>query len=148
MDGLLECKNDRISFTCSEATVHATMNTFSSYETGETDDHRKYVFAMIVDNEFPTLVVLTPTRNGWRTRSTRRAYNHDYVCYETFGEVMSWIDAELQRSFIAADRTDALKTLLTDNTSEHRTGYLYPGGVVPGSVEEAEIVIRHLECGW
>jgi len=110
----------------------------------------RYVFGKMTsaDTQFPTLVVATPSASGWRTRSTCRAYNHDYVCAEAFADVMEWIDAELHRSFIANGRDEVLETLVTTSDSEHRLGFLYPGGGVHGSREEAEEVLRHLEHGW
>ena len=124
-----------------------------SSNTSETDDMRPktaYIFGKISpdDTAFPTLVVVTPTSDGWRARSTNRGYNHDYMCYESFGDVMEWIDADLHRAFIAQDRNDCIQTLVTNNDSEHRLGFLYPGDCGYGTVEEAEIAVSHLENGW
>lgn len=109
-----------------------------------------YVFGISSSaSAFPTLVVVSPTVDGWRTRSTDRAYNHEYICFEDFGEVMEWIDGDLQRSFIAKNRQEAIETLTAShNGSEHRLGFLYPGEVSAGSVEEADKALRHLERGW
>lgn len=120
-----------------------------SEDTKERDDTH-YVFGKLspTDTQFPCFVVVTPTSDGWRTRSTDRAYNHDYICYETFSEIMEWMDLELHRPFIAIDRHEALRLLVNEDDSAHRLGFLYPGDVRPGSVEEAEIVLRHLERAW
>ena len=108
-----------------------------------------YIFGITSEKTFPVLVVLSPTQDGWRARSTDRAYNHDYICFEEFQEIMEWIDCDLKRSFIASNRREVLETLTsTHNGSEHRLGFLYPGDVSPGSVEEADKVLRHLEIGW
>ena len=108
-----------------------------------------YVFGINPNQTYPVLVVISPAQDGWRTRSTDRAYSHDYICFEDFQEVMEWIDCDLQRTFIAKDRDEAIETLTTNhNGSEHRLGFLYPGDVSPGSVEEAEKALQHLERGW
>ena len=108
-----------------------------------------YVFGITSAQSFPVLVVVSPTQDGWRARSTDSAYNHDYICFEHFQEVMEWVDCDLQRSFIAKDRHEVLETLTSNhNGSEHRLGFLYPGDAEPGSVEEAEKALRHLETGW
>jgi len=115
----------------------------------ETDRATTYVFGIAEENAFPVLVVVAPTADGWRTRATHLRYSHDYICYESFAEVMEWIDNDLQRSFIALDRNEALQTLTANHDgSEHRLGRLCPGGVRSGSLEEADIVLRHLERGW
>lgn len=98
------------------------------------------------DATYPTLVVLTATEDGWRARSTDRTYNHDYVCCETFRDVMAWLDLDLHRPFIASGRDEVLE-VLTHSGSEHCLGFLYPGGVSSRN-EEAEVVIAHLERGW
>lgn len=117
-------------------------------EDDEGESATRYVFGKMspCDTRFPTLLAITATKDGWRVRSTDRAYNHDYICYETFEEVMEWLDAELHRPFIAIDRSEAIDTLVHD-TSEHRCGFLYPGNAVSGSREEAKIVLSHLEGG-
>ena len=104
-----------------------------------------YVFGKMSSTEFPTLVVLSPTDDGWRARSTSRIYNHDYVCYESFGEVMKWIDIDLHRPFIAKDRAEVV-SILTNTDSVHSTGFLYPGGC-SSKDEEVEKVLQHLEYG-
>lgn len=105
----------------------------------------RYVFGSTRSSEFPTLVVLTPTNDGWKARSTSRAYSHDYVCYESFGDVMKWIDIDLHRPFLARDR-DEVVSILTNTDSAHTTGFLYPGGC-SSKDEEVERVLQHLECG-
>lgn len=102
-------------------------------------------------SDFPTLMVAVPTARGWRVRSTDRAYSHDYVSNEAFGDVMEWVRCDLHRPFVAHDRQDAVNALVLTNTdSTHRTGFLHPGGagVIQGSREEAEVVLGHLERGW
>ena len=113
------------------------------------DRERAYVFGITPGRAFPTLVVVSPSSDGWAARSTDRSYNHDYICFEDLGEIMEWIDGDLQRTFIAKDRQEALDTLTAKhNGSEHRLGFLYPGDVSSGSIEEADTVLRHLERGW
>ena len=92
----------------------------------------------------PTLVVATPTDDGWRVRSTDRAYNHDYVCYETFEEVMEWLDLDLRRPFLCRDRAEVRSVLTSGGSS---TGFLLPGGCASED-EEVDRVLRHLESGW
>ena len=99
------------------------------------------------DADFPTLAVVSPTADGWRVRSTNRGYNHDYVCYETFEEIMQWIDIDMYRPFVAIDRQEAVRTLVHTG-AEHCTGFLFPGDVPAGSAEEADAVVSHLEGGW
>lgn len=93
---------------------------------------------------FPTLVVASPTSDGWRVRSTDRSYNHDYVCYETFEDVMEWLDADLRRPFLCRDREEVMNVLTSEGSS---TGFLHPGGCL-SVYEEADKVVRHLETGW
>lgn len=111
-----------------------------------------YLFGHLQEQtDFPTTAVLTRRADGWRMRSTNASYQHDYVCYESLSDVMEWIDADLRRPLCATNREEALSLLTASTTSTssgHRLGFLYPSGVEPGSVEEAERVLRHLECGW
>jgi hypothetical protein len=107
----------------------------------------RYVFGHLRGqprSAFPTLVVVSPTEDGWRARSTNRAYNHDYVCCESFGEVMAWLDDDLSRPFLARDRDEVTTVLAGDDRS---TGFLQPGGCASRS-EEVERSLRHLETGW
>jgi hypothetical protein len=106
----------------------------------------KYVFGNLRNssNSLPTLVVGVPTENGWRVRSTDRSYNHDYVSYETFEDVMSWLDIDLNRPFICRDREEAMCIL---ETRESLTGFLLPGDC-SCATEEVDKVLQHLECGW
>jgi hypothetical protein len=106
----------------------------------------RYIFGHLPTSSstFPTLVVASPTVDGWRVRSTERSYNHDYVCYETFEEVMEWLDIDLRRPFLCRDRDEVMNVLTGEDSS---TGFLRPGGC--SSVdEEADIVLRHLETEW
>ena len=117
------------------------------------DDHRRtqYIFGRLnpESTDFPTLVVASPRPDGWRVRSTDRSYNHDYICYESFSDVMDWIDGDLHRPFIAIDREEVLNTMVTNSDSEHRLGFLYPWHADgPGSRGEAERALEHLERGW
>lgn len=120
---------------------------------GEEDDDchvEYYVFGKMDahDTAFPTLVVISSTTDGWRVRSTNRGYNHDYVCLESFRDVMEWIDADMHRPFIAEGRNEVLDTLTDNIDREHRTGCFFAGGLQSGSLEEAECVLSHLETGW
>jgi len=106
----------------------------------------RYIFGHLPNSSssFPTLVVASPTSDGWRVRSTDRSYNHDYVCYETFEEVMEWLDIDLKRPFLCRDREEVTNVLTAEDSS---TGFLLPDGC--SSVgEEADRVLRHLETGW
>lgn len=106
----------------------------------------RYIFGHLPasSSTFPTLVVASPTSDGWRVRSTDRSYNHDYICYETFEDVMEWLDVDLKRPFLCRDRNEVMNVLTNEDSS---TGFLLPGGC--SSVgEEADIVLQHLETGW
>jgi hypothetical protein len=106
----------------------------------------RYIFGHLptASFSFPTLIVAAPTWDGWRVRSTERSYNHDYVCYETFDEVMEWLDIDLTRPFLCRDREEVTSVLANEDSS---TGFLLPGGC-SSAIEEAETVLRHLETGW
>lgn len=107
----------------------------------------RYIFGHLPESSpstFPTLVVASPTSDGWRVRSTEWSYNHDYVCYETFEDVMEWLDVDLNRPFLCRNR-DEVMTVLTNEDSS--TGFLQPGGCSSAS-EEVDRVLRHLETGW
>lgn len=106
----------------------------------------RYIFGHLPKtlSTFPTLIVATSTSDGWRVRSTERSYNHDYVCYEPFEEVMEWLDIDLRRPFLCRDREEVMSVLSNEDTS---TGFLLPGGCSSAS-EEADRVLRHLETGW
>lgn len=106
----------------------------------------RYIFGHLPTSysTFPTLVVASTTSDGWRVRSTDRSYNHDYVCYETFEDVMEWLDIDLSRPFLCRDREEVMSVLSAEESS---TGFLLPGGC--SSVgEEADKVLQHLETGW
>ena len=126
-----------------------TSSTLSCLSDYVDDRVTRYIFGKMSeqDTNFPTLVVASPTIDGWRVRSTDRAYNHDYICFEPFSEIMEWIDMELYRPFVAINRDEALDTLLHSNEAEHRTGFLFPGDVIAGSLKEANLVVSHLESG-
>lgn len=122
-----------------------------SFTTSDVIDERVtgYIFGKMSEKDtgFPTLVVISPTDDGWRLRSTNRGYNHDYICYEEFSEVMEWIDVDMYRPFVAMNRGEAMELLVHTDPIEHRTGFLYPGDVRAGSREEANLVLSHLESG-
>lgn len=103
-----------------------------------------YVFAQMRDRKAPTLLVATPTRTGWRVRSTCRSYQHDYVRGETFPDVMEWVNMELKRSTVAHSRAEAHDIILQN---AEISGFLVPGGCASADAE-ADRVLRHLECGW
>lgn len=110
------------------------------------DQEPRYIFGhlYVSPSAFPTLVVASPTSDGWRVRSTDRSYQHDYVCYETFEEVMEWLDMDLKRPFLCRDRDEVINVLMNEDSS---TGFLLPGGCF--SVDgEVDTVLRHLETGW
>tara|TARA_B110001450_G_scaffold257061_1_gene290818 strand:- start:24183 stop:24566 length:384 start_codon:yes stop_codon:yes gene_type:complete len=106
----------------------------------------KYVFGHLynLSSTFPTLVVAVPTSDGWLVRSTERSYNHDYVCYETFEEVMEWLDIDLRRPYLCRDRDEVINVL---TNADSPTGFLLPGGC-SSVTEEADRVLRHLETAW
>ena len=106
----------------------------------------RYIFGHLptVASTFPTLIVAASTSDGWCVRSTERSYNHNYVCYETFAEVMEWLDNDLNRPFLCRDRDEVMSVLSNEDWS---TGFLLPGGCSSVS-EEADRVLRHLETGW
>lgn len=106
----------------------------------------RYVFGHLSTSScaFPTLVVAVPSSDGWRVRSTDRTYNHDYVCYETFEEVMEWFDIDLRRPFLCRDRNEVISVLANEDSP---TGFLLPGGCSSAS-EEADKVLQHLETAW
>ena len=125
------------------------MSDISETPTIATEDETmetRYVFGHfpMSSSTFPTLVVASPTSDGWRVRSTERSYNHDYVCYETFGDVMEWLDIDLRRPFLCRDRKEVTLVL---SSEDYSTGFLLPGGC--SSVgEELEKVLQHLETDW
>ena len=107
----------------------------------------RYVFGRLAGQSpsaFPTLVVVSPTEDGWRARSTNRAYNHDYVCCESFGEVMEWLDRTLSRPFWRATATRSRQVLLRRTIGP--LDFFSPAGANLGS-EEVERSLRHLETG-
>lgn len=106
----------------------------------------RYIFGHLPTSSstFPTLVVAAPTSDGWRIRSTDRSYNHDYVCYETFEDVMEWLDIDLRRPFLCRDREEVMNVLSSEDSS---TGFLLPGGCFSVG-EEVDKVLRHLETEW
>ena len=106
----------------------------------------RYIFGHLPDSPstFPTLVVAAPNSDGWSVRSTHRAYNHDYVCYETFEEVMEWLDVDLRRPFLCRDREEVMGVLSNEDSS---TGFLLPGGC-SSAREGVDRVLQHLETGW
>lgn len=88
------------------------------------------------------VMVATMTERGWRTRSTRTdAHNHDYVSYETFADVMRWVDEECDRATVTQDRATVLECLQSGETA--RSSFL-----PVDTSEEAERALRHLERGW
>lgn len=107
----------------------------------------RYVFGHLrtgAHESFPTLIVARPTLEGWHVRSTDRGYNHDYVCYESFEDVMEWLDNDLSRPFLCRDRDEVLNVL---TSAEMTTGFLRPGDCA-SQREEANKVLRHLETAW
>ena len=109
---------------------------------------RRYVLGNFAsDTSTTALVVVTPTLQGWRARSTARHYNHDYVSHETFTDVMAWIDRDMSRAYLTQDREDIASLIVKRSDSEHSLGFLYPGecSCVREEVDEA---LRHLERGW
>ena len=107
----------------------------------------RYIFGHLrtgLQESFPTLVVARPSPDGWRVRSTDRGYNHDYVCYESFGDVMDWLDIDLHRPFLCRDRDEVLNVL---KSAELTTGFLLPSDYA-SQHEEADRVLQHLETAW
>lgn len=88
-------------------------------------------------------LVATPTGTGWRVRSTLHgALNHDYVSYESFGEVMDWLDLDLHRAFVSTIREEVAELL-----ANGAAGSLAADPTL-ASDAAAERVLRHLEHGW
>ena len=103
------------------------------------------------------LSVLTPTKKGWRCRSTLAdRMNHDYVSGESYDDVMAvWIDRELSRMYVSTDRDEVLDLLATsdDRETPSRPESLRVHSFLHGDPglsrgERAERVLRHLELGW
>ena len=109
-----------------------------------------YVFGSCERNA-PLIIVLSPTKRGWTSRSTsRHNFNHDYVSYETLDQVQGWLAFEEFRPlFITDDREEALERLSSLVSSmgvgdPSPTGYLECDPTL-ASVERAERVLQHLE---
>lgn len=123
-------------------------------DAGETPESQEpsivYVFGNLrrekraKSTQCPTLVVARRTCDGWCVRSTDRSYNHDYVCYESFEDVMEWLDADLSRPFLCRDRDEVLSIL---TNSEITTGFLLPGDC-SSQLEAVDKALRHLESAW
>jgi hypothetical protein len=96
----------------------------------------------------PLLIVLSPTKRGWASRSTSRCYfNHDYVSHETFEQVYQWLKLECKRPFFTQDREEALEVLAAPSLS--LGGCLKTGCIecdpMMGLEERADRVLQHLE---
>ena len=89
-----------------------------------------------------SLVVCTPTPRGWRARSTRRDFQHDYVSGESLEQVEDWLQMQLTRTESVTDRQEVLERLATD------LGFLQSHDPSMTPLEGAERVLQHLECGW
>lgn len=98
--------------------------------------------------EPPLLIVLSPTKRGWASRSTSRSYfNHDYVSHETFEQVYEWLKLECKRPFFTQDREEALEVLAAPSLSlggPLKTGY-FECDPMMGLEERADRVLQHLE---
>lgn len=98
--------------------------------------------------EPPLLIVLSPTKRGWASRSTSRSYfNHDYVSNETFEQVYEWLKLECKRPFFTQDREEALEVLAAPSLSlggPLKTGY-FECDPMMGLEERADRVLQHLE---
>ena len=100
------------------------------------------------NDEFPALVVITPTTNGWFTRCTHRDIcNHDYVSLEPLSEVISWIKMDLTRTFVSSNREEVLE-LLASQTQKDPNGVVQLGDYFPVAGDGEERVLRHLEQGY
>lgn len=117
-------------------------------ETGKmSGDECRYVFGHTKNetSSFPTLVVMSPFEKGWRARSTDPSYNHDYVCHEPFAKVMEWLDDDLRRPFVCANRDDAVDAMISANVPA--TGFLLPT-IECSPYEAVDKVLQHLETDW
>lgn len=118
----------------------------SSDEDEPIDPPVRYVLATPSSSERATLVVLSRTPKGWRSRSTSRdRFNHDYLSRESFDDVLGWIEIEARA--LTLDRAKAAEFLSTQASS---VGGPSPTGFLecdPTSAPEAraERVLRHLE---
>lgn len=105
-----------------------------------------YVFARRRAKVPPALIVLSPTRRGWASRSTMHdAFNHDYVSYESIDDVLYWIHSET-RCHVTIDREEVLASLTIpyESSGVLPTGYLECDPMM-SPPERAEAALRHLE---
>lgn len=117
------------------------------------DDDRDTVYATgrRRDTNEPVLVVLSPTRRGWRSRSTARdALNHDYVSSETLEDIMEWVATDL-RDPRWLSRQETLEYLSAPRPKGGAWAAC-PAGHLAAGLEVAgpgggERVLRHLERG-
>lgn len=96
----------------------------------------------------PVLVVLIPTSNGWRSRSTSKSlFNHDYVSQETLEDVLGWLTMESKRPFATHDREEAMAALAApcESWAFPRTGFLVCNSAMYPEMR-ADVVLQHLEC--
>ena len=96
-------------------------------------------------NAHPILAVVSRASFGWRVRTTDASYNHDYVCHESFDNLMDWLNADLVDAFLCRNRGEVMEVLTVEKIP---TGFLLPGDGASTSLEEAEGVLRHLENAW
>ena len=109
--------------------------------------HVVYYCLPQTDPEMVTALVATD--NGWRCRSTRRDYQHDYVGPTTPKEVArEWMyQADRMRVELTPDREEALERLSKTIRTQGHAGFLW-ARATEAPYEAAERVLRHVERGW
>lgn len=106
-----------------------------------------YTIAYMSNPETSTLVVISPTSNGWISRSTSKSlFNHQYTSFESMGEIINWIELEASRIEITTCREEVLEYLTTpvDCMDASPLGCFCPNPELDG-VGGAERVLQHLE---
>ena len=115
-----------------------------------------YMWGRLATTGEAVAVAATPTKTGWRCRSTARdALNHDYVSRETTNAVRAWVQGDLRLPG-RADRVDFTRdraamaahlATLAEASADGSVGFLAPEAS-SAPREAAERVLRHLERGW
>lgn len=98
----------------------------------------------------PVIAAITPTRCGWKCRSTlRNALNHDYVSFESTEHIREWLELQVhpRDSFITQNREEVAERLAIRLASNDVLGFLAPDANLSPDAA-AERLLQHLECGW
>ena len=115
------------------------------------DDLTLYISGRAKASKKRMLCVLTPTRRGWRCRSTLGdQMNHDYESKETLDELRSWAFVDLVHGAVMttnrAEASGLLSRMLEQTDSCKHDLLLVPAGYDPNAW--AERVLQHLQHGW